>query len=371
MKTNINEKTTVLKISGNVIPTPGKLRSSISILSSSTNMVNFNSIYKGQEDNQTIDIKNTHEKTIEISIFEIPDYLEIEIENTKIAPGESSKMHVALLTDKINTYGKFKHLQKLELSLADNKYSGNITIIANVSEDFSHLTPQDSANAPKIFFPIKSKILGNVSKEKNQIVTFEFQNTGKSELSIHNIQLNNNTFVLVEYDKYIKTGAKGNIVLQLTDNNKNSLNTSFTVISNDPVNSASILQIIGSHQKEKSVIKSNSSDYKNIDLQEAMELIKKYDGSEKLVILDVRTPGEYKEGFIPGALNFDFEILEFKKYLSIFDKNKIYLVYCSIGKRSSETVLLMNEIGFENIYHIADGFDGWQQKRLPIKYLEQ
>ncbi len=290
VNTDIDLQTTILKIKGNVIPTPGKLRSSIGILSASNNLIDFKNIYKEQQDEQTIEIANTRDKEIEILLIDIPEYLSLKVDKQIIAPGERSNIHVLLMADKIKEYGKFQYSPEIELKFADNLYSGSITIRANIREDFSHLSPQELVDAPKIIFPVKSKNIGIISEQSDQFVTFEFHNSGKSELLIHNIQLNNSTFTLIEYSKYIKPEAKGIIKLKLTDNHKNSLNSSFTVISNDPQNSEVIIQIFGSIKKQETGKTDIKNHLENIDLQKAWELIEEYKDSEKLVVLDVRRP---------------------------------------------------------------------------------
>jgi len=242
--------------------------------------------------------------------------------------------------------------------------------MAKIIEDFSQLTALELAEAPKISFQQKSMNLGVIDLKLNRTIVFDFENKGKQDLMIHRIQLNNDKFKISEYDKIVKPGNTSAIKFTLKENRGKSLNSSFIVISNDPHNSETILQILGSlssEEKDQQKMEIVTEDVKNIDLQEALNLIEKYDGSEKLVLLDVRTSAEYKEGYIHGALNLDPEEPDFKRFLSILDKSRLYIVYCSFGKRSHETIILMNKLGFENVLHFADGYEGWVQKRLPVE----
>ena len=99
--------------------------------------------------------------------------------------------------------------------------------------------------------------------------------------------------------------------------------------------------------------------------QEAVELKKKE--GDGLVILDVRTPGEFRQGHIPDALNVDYHGSDFNGRIGGLDKTKAYLVHCQSGHRSSNAVKLMTELGFKTIYHLADGFAGWAEESLPIE----
>lgn len=80
---------------------------------------------------------------------------------------------------------------------------------------------------------------------------------------------------------------------------------------------------------------------------------------DNVVILDVRTPGEVKDGMIDGAINIDFMDPEFMGKVSGMDKNKTYLVYCQSGGRSARACKMMSESGFKNLYNMKEGYMGW------------
>ena len=56
---------------------------------------------------------------------------------------------------------------------------------------------------------------------------------------------------------------------------------------------------------------------------------------KKLTVIDVRTPGEFAEGHIPGAKNIDYRNRNFRKRIGKLDKSKEYLVHCRSGGRSA------------------------------------
>lgn len=81
---------------------------------------------------------------------------------------------------------------------------------------------------------------------------------------------------------------------------------------------------------------------------------------KNIVLLDVRTVEEFKEGHIPDATLIDVQkIPEFKKYVSGLDKNKTYLIYCRSGKRSNTAKVFMQEIGFKKLVDLEGGFSQW------------
>jgi rhodanese-related sulfurtransferase len=78
------------------------------------------------------------------------------------------------------------------------------------------------------------------------------------------------------------------------------------------------------------------------------------------VLLDVRTPEEYKNGFIAGAINIDvLEETTFLKNIETLDKNNHYLIYCRSGRRSVTAAKLMQERGFKNLYDLESGISRW------------
>ncbi|HEX5653583.1 MAG TPA: rhodanese-like domain-containing protein [Chitinophagaceae bacterium] len=79
------------------------------------------------------------------------------------------------------------------------------------------------------------------------------------------------------------------------------------------------------------------------------------------VLLDVRTPGEFKEGHIPGSLQLNVQNSEeFNAGIATLDKKKTYLLYCRSGKRSNQAKLQMKAAGFKKLFDLEGGFSQWQ-----------
>lgn len=104
---------------------------------------------------------------------------------------------------------------------------------------------------------------------------------------------------------------------------------------------------------------------RNINPEEAFSLIKKNGQKPNFVILDVRTPREFNGGHIPGAVNLNYYAPTFGKDLDRFDKEKAYLVYCLSGMRSGNTLSLMKEAGFHEVYNMLGGIAAWKALGLP------
>jgi rhodanese-related sulfurtransferase len=85
-----------------------------------------------------------------------------------------------------------------------------------------------------------------------------------------------------------------------------------------------------------------------------------------IITLDVRTPGEFNEGHIDGALLIDFQSGNFENEIASLDKSKTYAVYCRSGNRSGEAVKVMSDAGFTNLYNLNGGVIDWANAGLPL-----
>jgi rhodanese-related sulfurtransferase len=85
-----------------------------------------------------------------------------------------------------------------------------------------------------------------------------------------------------------------------------------------------------------------------------------------IVLLDVRTPGEFAEGFIDGAQLIDFQSGNFENEIAALDKNATYAVYCRSGNRSGQAVKVMHDAGFHNVYNLDGGVIDWANAGLPL-----
>jgi phage shock protein E len=85
-----------------------------------------------------------------------------------------------------------------------------------------------------------------------------------------------------------------------------------------------------------------------------------------VITLDVRTPGEFAEGYIKGARLVDFQSGNFENEIAALDKNAIYAVYCRSGNRSGQAVKVMQDAGFTNVFNMNGGVIDWANAGLPL-----
>lgn len=91
----------------------------------------------------------------------------------------------------------------------------------------------------------------------------------------------------------------------------------------------------------------------------------KLEATADKILLDVRTPGEYSEGHLAGALNIDWRGSNFDAEVAKLDKSKTVFVYCLSGGRSASAASAMRNMGFKQVYEMQGGMIKWRSEGLP------
>jgi rhodanese-related sulfurtransferase len=105
---------------------------------------------------------------------------------------------------------------------------------------------------------------------------------------------------------------------------------------------------------------------KILEPKPAFEFIQKNKRNPNFVVLDIRTPREFQDGHIEGAVNIDYRSPTFGTDLDRLNKTKTYFVYCRIGRRSGEALGIMIQKGFTSIYRIPGDIVAWVAAGLPL-----
>jgi len=103
---------------------------------------------------------------------------------------------------------------------------------------------------------------------------------------------------------------------------------------------------------------------RNVGPGEAKALIRENAGNRDFVVLDVRTPKEFAQGHLEGAVLVDYRSPGFREEMAGLDRSKTYLVYCRTGNRSDKALGIMRELGFRNYYHLGGGIKRWTEEGL-------
>ena len=116
-----------------------------------------------------------------------------------------------------------------------------------------------------------------------------------------------------------------------------------------------LLLVSGCGTDGKSDTESGKAAVISINAEEAKA---KLDSDDSIILLDVRTPEEYREGHIPGAKLLPVNDIEAKAETEIPEKSATYIVYCRSGSRSAAASVQLVELGYENIYDLG-GINDW------------
>jgi len=95
--------------------------------------------------------------------------------------------------------------------------------------------------------------------------------------------------------------------------------------------------------------------YRQIGMDEAVTLMEEETG---YIILDVRTPEEFRDRHIPDAINIPNETIGKEEIPELPDKEQLILVYCRSGNRSKQASEKLAALGYTNIVEFG-GINDW------------
>ena len=100
--------------------------------------------------------------------------------------------------------------------------------------------------------------------------------------------------------------------------------------------------------------KYRNSEENNIDYENAKTILK---NDKQAILVDVRSPQEYKEGHLDGSINYPLYDLERNAEKLLKNKENTIIIYCQSGSRSQRALKLLKEQGYSNLFQIEGGLD--------------
>ena len=89
--------------------------------------------------------------------------------------------------------------------------------------------------------------------------------------------------------------------------------------------------------------------FKPVDINQG---VKEYSATPGAVLLDVRTPEEFRGGHIPDSKNVPLQTID--KVASVAEnKDTVLFVYCHSGARSRQAAGLLQRMGYRNVNNIG------------------
>jgi len=108
------------------------------------------------------------------------------------------------------------------------------------------------------------------------------------------------------------------------------------------------------------------TEYKTVEVDEFEKLLKEK-RDKAPIILDVRTPEEYKAGHLKDAVLVDYKSKDFDQKIKALDKSRTYVVYCASGYRSSSACKKLQSLDFPQLYNLKGGITAWTKAGKPTE----
>lgn len=150
----------------------------------------FNNIVKKEETR----IFNDSDKPMTITFSGTPKYITM-IVSPKVIPAKSEgkiSMEYRVSENKDHTGKQNWGYQNSRIRLVVNgnktNNKNNLSVRANIQEDFASMTPEQKANAPKIVFAETNYNFGTAQQGENVVHEFVFTNQGKTDLEIRKVK---------------------------------------------------------------------------------------------------------------------------------------------------------------------------------------
>ncbi len=99
----------------------------------------------------------------------------------------------------------------------------------------------------------------------------------------------------------------------------------------------------------------------NIEVTDAVRLI-----NNGALVVDLRSAAAYGRGHIVSARSIPHDELEAKAESLAQDKTRPVVAVCDNGVSSTRTVNMLRKSGYESVYGLKGGMNGWAQAGLPV-----
>lgn len=246
---SIDNPMKMLKIMGDVIPKPQTLNElyprDMGELRLETNILSFGKIYKDEKSTKTVKILNASDKPLKVTFATVPAYITVKTIPEIFQSNETGVLEITYDASKTTDWDFV--LNKITLVL-NGKTDVNKTfnISANIAENFSKLTPEQLANAPKVKFDAETYDFGTTAQNVIVEHKYTFKNEGKSDLIIRKVKSTCGCTVVKPDKDIIKPGESSSIKVTFNPAGRNGKETKLvTFISNDPTNPVTRLYING------------------------------------------------------------------------------------------------------------------------------
>jgi sulfur-carrier protein adenylyltransferase/sulfurtransferase len=95
------------------------------------------------------------------------------------------------------------------------------------------------------------------------------------------------------------------------------------------------------------------------------EVAKRLAAGEKMAVIDVRDPDEFRDGHLEAATNISRGFLEFRVGTAVSEPSTPIVLYCQTGLRSMLAAKALKDLGYSNVINLQGGYQKWSQSGLP------
>jgi archaellum component FlaG (FlaF/FlaG flagellin family) len=254
--TNATPPTTILRITGNVTPREKTIEDFYpkvyGDLRLKTSHVAFVKIKNTEVQTEKLEIVNMSEKPVTVDFANVPEHIKLEVTPKTLQgmkPGEKhgQKGEIIITYDAKAKDDYGFNIDRLYLVLNGEKnYQNRLSVSATIEEDFSHLSPEELANAPHAEFESTEFEFGTIKQQEKVSYKYKFTNTGKTDLVIRKIKASCGCTATSPEKDVIKPGETSFIDVTFNSAGKRGKQRkTITVITNDPKESTTRLTISG------------------------------------------------------------------------------------------------------------------------------
>jgi phage shock protein E len=97
------------------------------------------------------------------------------------------------------------------------------------------------------------------------------------------------------------------------------------------------------------------------------DLAQRVEAGDAPVVLDVRTPAEFDQGHVPGAINIPYDQLASRLDELPAGSGDEVVVHCERGGRAAKAERVLNDAGYTDVRDLEGHFQAWQAAGLPVE----
>lgn len=212
-------------------------------------VVPFGETNKGHVNGRYLRGYNASSHTIRPAVSALPSYINAIVEPGEVPPGEQFVVSLTARTDRTNRWGTLTDSFVLTPDPQSDTASVRISTAIIVREDFSSLTPEQRANAPRAMLSTDKLDFGTIDTASDRITrNVRITNGGKRTLNIRSVSSPSDALTLKVAKNRLSPGKSADIRVTLDPEKLKGhelLNARITIITDDPLSPVQIVRTVG------------------------------------------------------------------------------------------------------------------------------